>query len=130
MEIINEEAKPVTGKKCILIAEDTGSNYMLVSYILKNDYELVWAHDGVEALEMYDERKPDLILMDVRMPRLGGLTATSRIREKDKETPIIALTAFAFESDKAKTIESGCNDFVAKPINAKALKEIVKSYIG
>lgn len=116
-------------KKRILVAEDTESNYMLVSYILRNDYELIWAHDGVEALELYEKDHPDLILMDVRMPRLGGLTATSRIRETDKTTPIIALTAFAFESDKAKTLESGCSDFVSKPINAKALKDIVAKYI-
>lgn len=102
---------------------------MLVSYILKSEYDLYWAHDGVEALEMYESVKPDIILMDVRMPRLGGLTATSRIRETDKVTPIIALTAFAFESDKAKTLESGCTDFVSKPINAKSLKEIVRKYL-
>lgn len=119
-----------SAKKKILVAEDTESNYMLVSFILKNDYELLWAHDGVEALEMYESAKPDLILMDVRMPRLGGMTVTSRIREQDKTTPIIALTAFAFESDKNKTIESGCTDFMAKPINAKNLKEMVKKYIG
>jgi len=116
-------------KKKVLVAEDTESNYMLVSYILKSEYDLYWAHDGVEALEMYESVKPDIILMDVRMPRLGGLTATSRIRETDKVTPIIALTAFAFESDKAKTLESGCTDFVSKPINAKTLKEIVRKYL-
>ncbi|MCQ2229747.1 MAG: response regulator [Bacteroidales bacterium] len=116
-------------RKKVLVAEDTESNYMLVSYILKSEYDLYWAHDGVEALEMYESVKPDIILMDVRMPRLGGLTATSRIRETDKVTPIIALTAFAFESDKAKTLESGCTDFVSKPINAKSLKEIVRKYL-
>lgn len=128
-----EKAEPVASdgqRKRILIAEDTESNYMLVSYILKADYELFWAHDGVEALEMYESVNPDLILMDVRMPRLGGLTATSRIRETNKTVPIIALTAFAFESDKAKTLESGCTDFVSKPINARALKEMVKKYIN
>lgn len=123
------EPAPVGQKKKVLVAEDTESNYMLVSYILKNEYDLYWAHDGVEALEMYESVKPDIILMDVRMPRLGGLTATSRIRETDQRTPIIALTAFAFESDKAKTLESGCTDFVSKPINAKTLKEIVKKYL-
>lgn len=119
-----------THKKRILIAEDTESNYMLVSYILKNIYDIKWAHDGVEALEMYEKEKPDLILMDVRMPRLGGLSATSRIRETDKETPIIALTAFAFESDRAKTLEAGCTDFLAKPIKASVLKEIIAKYIN
>lgn len=117
-------------RKKILIAEDTESNYMLVSYILKSQYDIEWAHDGVEAIEMYEKSKPDLILMDVRMPRLGGLSATSRIRETDKETPIIALTAFAFENDRAKTLEAGCTNFLAKPIKAAALKEMVAKYIG
>lgn len=116
-------------RKKILVAEDTESNYMLVSYILRAEYDIVWARDGVEALEKYESEHPDLILMDVRMPRIGGLTATGRIREKDKQTPIIALTAFAFESDKAKTLEAGCTDFIAKPINAKSLKDIIKKYI-
>ncbi len=127
-QLANEQC--ASSKKRILVAEDTESNFMLVSFILKNDYELLWAHDGVETLEMYEKNKPDLILMDVRMPRLGGITVTSRIRETDKETPIIALTAFAFESDRNKTLESGCNDFMSKPINAKNLKEMVKKYIG
>ncbi len=116
-------------RKKILVAEDNESNYMLVEFILKKDYDLVWARDGIEAIEKHTSEKPDLILMDVRMPRLSGITATSRIREKDRDTPIIALTAFAFESDKQKTLEAGCNDFMAKPINAHALREIVKKYI-
>ena len=115
--------------KKILIAEDTESNYMLVSYILRSEYELVWARDGVEAIEKFNEFKPDLVLMDLRMPRLGGLAATARIRETDKRVPIIALTAFAFESDKAKTMEAGCTDFLAKPINASTLKDTIKRYI-
>jgi CheY-like chemotaxis protein len=116
-------------KPTILVAEDTESNYMLVSYILKNQYNLVWAHDGIEALELYEKTKPDLILMDVRMPRLGGLSATSKIRETDKTTPIIALTAFAFESDKSKTLEAGCTDFLSKPINVSVLKSTVGKYL-
>ena len=118
------------GKPKILVAEDTESNFMLVSYILKNEYELIWARDGVEAIELYKSEQPDLILMDVRMPRLGGLAATENIREVDKSIPIIALTAFAFESDKAKTIDAGCTDFIAKPINAASLRNIVYRYIN
>lgn len=116
-------------KPRILVAEDTESNYMLVSYILKAEYDLIWAKDGVEAVEAFEKEHPDLILMDVRMPRMSGLAATERIRESDKSIPIIALTAFAFESDKAKTMEAGCTDFIAKPINAMALKEIVKRHL-
>ncbi len=117
------------GNYKILVAEDTESNYMLLTYILKDNYTLSWAHDGIEAIEMYEQEKPDLILMDVRMPRMSGLTATMRIRETDKDIPIIALTAFAFESDKAKTLEAGCTDFIPKPIKAAALKELVSKYL-
>lgn len=123
-------AANAASRQKILIAEDTESNYMLIQYILKNEYDLEWAHDGVEALEKYEANKPDLILMDVRMPRMSGITATSCIREKDTETPIIALTAFAFESDKQKTLEAGCTDFMSKPINTKMLREMIKKYLG
>lgn len=127
--VAQEGAEKEVEKPTILVAEDTESNYMLVSYILKNEYNLVWAHDGLEALELYEKTKPDLILMDVRMPRLGGLSATSKIREKDKTTPIIALTAFAFESDKSKTLDAGCTDFLSKPINVSVLKSTVGKYL-
>lgn len=117
-------------KPTILVAEDTESNYLLVSYLLRNDYRLVWAHDGVEALELYEKEHPQLILMDIRMPRLGGLATTEQIRRTDTKTPIIALTAFAFDSDRAQTIEVGCNDFISKPINADILKSTIKKHLG
>ncbi len=120
----SENKRPV-----ILVAEDTESNYILVSYILKKDYEIIWARDGVEAIEKYESEHPDLILMDVRMPRLGGLAATAHIRETDKKIPIIALTAFAFDSDKAKTMEAGCTDFLSKPIQAATLRSTVQKYL-
>lgn len=123
------EDTEVKKKPTILVAEDTESNYILVSYILKNEYEVIWARDGVEAIEKYESIHPDLILMDVRMPRLGGLAATCHIRETDKEIPIIALTAFAFDSDKVKTLEAGCTDFLSKPIQAATLRKTVQKYL-
>ena len=96
---------------------------------MKKDYEIIWARDGVEAIEKYESEHPDLILMDVRMPRLGGLAATAHIRETDKKIPIIALTAFAFDSDKAKTMEAGCTDFLSKPIQAATLRSTVQKYL-
>ncbi len=127
---LNRENIVTEEKKKVLVAEDTESNYLLVSYILRAEYNVVWAHDGVEALEMFDEEKPDIVLMDIRMPRLGGLAATARIREKDKNVPIIALTAFAFDSDRAQAIDAGCNDFIAKPLSAEVLREKIKYYLN
>ena len=117
------------GKPTILVAEDTESNYLLVSYLLRNDYNLLWAHDGIEALDMYRTKRIDLILMDIRMPRLGGLATAEQIRKTDKKIPIIALTAFAFDSDRAQTFEAGCTDFVPKPINADLLKAKIKKHL-
>ncbi len=117
-------------KPTILVAEDTESNYLLVSYLLRDQYNIVWARDGVEALDLYKTKHIDLILMDMRMPRLSGLATTEQIRRTDKTTPIIALTAFAFDNDRAQTLETGCNDFIAKPLNTEVLKAKVKKYIS
>lgn len=127
--IISEPVK--NGEKTlILIAEDTESNFILISTMLKKEYAILWARTGKEALELYHLNSPALILMDVRMPEMDGLTTTCHIRETDTHTPIIALTAFAFDSDKAKALESGCNEYLSKPVEASLLKETIKKLLG
>ena len=86
--------------RTILVAEDTDSNFALVSIILRKEYLLLRAVNGIEAVKLHAKVNPDLILMDIQMPELNGLDATRLIREADKKVPIIAITAFAFESDK------------------------------
>lgn len=113
----------------VLVAEDTESNFILISTVLKKEYHILWAQNGREALELYREQKPDLILMDIRMPQMDGLTATRHIRETDKEVPIIALTAFAFDSDRIRALEAGCNEYMSKPIQPKALKEAIRQLL-
>lgn len=107
----------------ILIAEDNDSNYLLVRHILKN-YNLTRALDGADAVWKARNESFDLILMDMKMPVMGGLEATRRIREFNVKVPIIALTANAFDSDKGSAIEAGCNAFLAKPLSKKQLLEI------
>lgn len=107
----------------ILIAEDNDSNYLLVRHILK-DYNLTRALDGADAVWKARNESFDLILMDMKMPVMGGLEATQRIREFNAKVPIIALTANAFDSDKGSAIEAGCNAFLAKPLSKKQLLEI------
>lgn len=107
----------------ILIAEDNDSNYLLVRHILK-DYNLTRALDGADAVWKARNESFDLILMDMKMPVMGGLEATRRIREFNAKVPIIALTANAFDSDKGSAIEVGCNAFLAKPLSKKQLLEI------
>ena len=77
---------------------------------------------------MYKQYHPDLILMDIKMPRMNGLEATHIIRTYSKKIPIIALTAYAFETDKELALEAGCNDFVTKPISEKALRRALDKH--
>lgn len=120
----------LSGKPLILVAEDNESNYMLLSVLLGNSYRLEWAHDGNEALEMYRNLKPDLILMDIRMPELDGIEATKIIRQRDKKTPIFAVTAYAYKRDKDDALKVGCNAFITKPINEFELKEEINKVLG
>ena len=115
----NEEvgALPTPPSKTILIAEDTESNFILINAILGRLYRLKHAKDGMEAVTMFEEVHPDLILMDMKMPNLGGIDATRIIRELVPDVPIIALTAYAYEHDKQAALEAGCNDFLTKPVS-------------
>lgn len=112
----------------ILVAEDVDSNYVLIKNLIGKDYTLLWAKDGFEAVEMYKQYQPDLILMDIKMPHMNGLEATRIIRSHSKEIPIIALTAYAFETDKEQAFEAGCNDFVTKPVSGEALKKALGEF--
>lgn len=112
----------------VLVAEDTDSNYLLVYTLLKREYDVKRACNGFEAIEMYKSYRPDIILMDMKMPGMDGFTATQQIREQDKEIPIIAVTAFAFDQDRQKAIQAGCNDYMSKPISRDLLKEMIKKW--
>ena len=115
--------------KTILVAEDTDSNYILIKAILGHTYNLQRANDGMEAVTMFEELHPDIILMDMKMPNLGGLDATRIIRELSPDVPIIALTAFAYEHDKQAAFEVGCNDFLTKPFTQEVLKAALNKWL-
>lgn len=115
-----------TEQATILIAEDTDSNFDLLNAILGRKYRLVRARDGMEAVTMYDEVNPDLILMDIKMPNLDGLEATRIIRQLSAEVPIIAQSAYAYEHDRNAAEEAGCNDFISKPIAQEKIKKWLK----
>jgi CheY-like chemotaxis protein/nitrogen-specific signal transduction histidine kinase len=116
--------------KTVLVAEDEESNYELVRIVLQKRYRLLCARNGIEAVTINEEEKPDLILMDIRMPEMDGLDATRIIKEVDHETPIIALSAYAFEENIREAKEAGCDAFMAKPFRVEDLIEIIKKYIG
>ena len=114
--------------RTLLVAEDVDSNFLLMNTVLGKKYKLIRARDGREAVDMYKENHPDLIFMDIKMPYMDGLEATRLIRGYSKDIPIIALTAFAFESDREKAIEAGCNDYLTKPVSQEAIEKILDKY--
>ena len=120
---------PASSSKTILIAEDTESNFVLINAILGRFYHLKHAKDGMEAVTMFEEVHPDLILMDMKMPNLGGIDATRIIRELAPDVPIIALTAYAYEHDKQAALDAGCNDFLTKPFTQEVLKETITKWL-
>lgn len=115
--------------RTILIAEDVDSNFLLLKTLIGKKYELLWAKNGDEAVRQFKEYHPDLILMDIKMPGMDGLEATRLIRTYSEIVPIVALTAFAFESDKEKALEVGCNDFITKPMSLNALEKVLNKYL-
>lgn len=125
--------KPYAGnpfkRKKILVAEDIDSNFLLIRTILQKEYDLIRAYNGREAVELHRSENPDLILMDIKMPVMGGFEATGLIRETDSKTPVIALTAFAFDADKQKAEDAGCDGHLSKPVSSKVLKEMIRDLI-
>jgi|GEM_PF-768526 len=116
-------------KTChILIAEDNDSNFMLDKAILK-EFKIDRAINGIEAVEMAKEYRYDAVIMDIKMPLMDGLEATKEIRDFDKDLPIIALTANAFDSDRENALTAGCNDLISKPFSKKELESILANYL-
>ncbi len=116
-------------KLTLLVAEDNESNYLLFETILSNDYNLIHAWDGREAVDLFKQHQPNIIIMDINMPNMDGYEATREIRKVSKTVPIIAVTAYAFASDKERIMENGFNGYVSKPVNANKLKSELKSTV-
>ena len=120
----------------VLLAEDNKTNQLVVRKMLKDaPAEISVAANGVEAVQMYQDSPPDVVLMDMMMPEMDGLEATLIIREFETSNhlshcPIIALTANAMSVDKAKCLQSGMDGFLSKPINKKALWDAVQNAAG
>jgi len=118
----------------ILVAEDNPMNQKVIRTLLeKNNHELIIANNGKEAVDLYKEESFDVILMDMEMPEMDGLTATKLIREYEekmnKKTPIIAMTAHAIAEFKQKAFESGMDDYIVKPFNFNNFFKVISNYI-
>lgn len=114
--------------KKILIVEDNPANMRLIRMVLKTrGYSVLEATDGEEALTVAIERRPDLIVMDIQLPKMDGLEVTKKLRQAPEfhKTPIIALTASAMDGDRERIIAAGCDEYIAKPVNTRRFPVLV-----
>jgi two-component system, cell cycle response regulator DivK len=118
--------------KKILIFEDEPKNMKMLHDLLQRfGYEVIEACDGEEGLKLTKTSNPDLILMDIMMPKVNGLDATRILKADDltKKIPVVALTAFAMAGDREQAIEAGCNGYLSKPVDVKELLKTVQEYL-
>lgn len=112
-------------RRTILIAEDMDDNYLLYKIYLEKHYDLIRATNGEEAVSKYLECNPDIILMDIGMPVVGGYQATDAIRQLSSDIPIVAVTAFAYDEDRRKVMSRGFNGYLSKPLNKDELLKML-----
>lgn len=118
--------------KTILIVEDVELNRDLLVQLLEEDYRLLLAEDGQAALEQAARARPDLILMDLSLPRVDGWEVTRRLKADAElsRIPVIVLSARAMRGDEERARASGCDDFLSKPIDETALFRKLEEHLG
>jgi two-component system cell cycle response regulator DivK len=119
--------------KKVLIVEDNELNMKLFHDLLEaHGYEVAGTRDGLKALEMAREHRPDLILMDIQLPEVSGLEVTKWIKEDDElsEIPVVAVTAFAMKGDEDRIRAGGCEAYLSKPITVSTFIETVQKFLS
>jgi CheY-like chemotaxis protein len=116
--------------KTILIVEDLELNIDLLTQILEEDYKILVARDGAQAVTMTEECKPDLVLMDISLPVMDGYEATRSIRKMFVSLPVIGLSAHAMQGDEARAKAAGCTGYLTKPVDENLLLSKLKEYLG
>ncbi len=117
----------------ILIVEDNPQNMRLMEMVLRaKNYTLLKAFDGEEGLEVATRECPDLIIMDIQLPKMNGLEVTMKLRGNPafRRTPIVGVTAYAMKGDEEKIIEAGCDIYVSKPIDTREFPEIIAGMLA
>ena len=124
--------KDMMGNPFILVAEDEEINYLYLEEVLSSaGYNLIHAKNGLEAVEMFKSNSNiALVLMDIKLPLLNGLNATTQIKKMNESIPVIACTAYALETDKEKVLSAGCNDYLPKPVERQLLLAVVSKYMN
>ena len=119
-------------RKTILVVDDTELNRDLVVQLLADEYEIIIAENGAEALEKTQHHRPDLILMDLGMPVMDGWEATRRLKANDdlRHIPVIAVTSHAMVGDEIEARKAGCDDYLPKPIDEDLLIKKVRKHLS
>ena len=118
--------------KTILVVEDNELNMKLVRGLIKiGKYRMLEAIDAESGIEQIREQRPDLVLMDIQLPGMDGLSATKIIKKDPslKDIPVVALTSYAMQGDEEKALEAGCSGYIAKPIDTRKFLETISQYL-
>jgi CheY-like chemotaxis protein len=118
--------------KTILVVEDNELNMKLVRGLIKiGKYGMLEAIDAESGIEQIREQRPDLVLMDIQLPGMDGLSATKIIKKDPslKDIPVVALTSYAMQGDEEKALEAGCSGYIAKPIDTRKFLETIAQYL-
>jgi two-component system, cell cycle response regulator DivK len=119
--------------KTVLVVEDNELNMKLFHDLLEaSGYNILQTRNGLEAIDIAREHRPDLILMDIQLPEVSGLEVTKWIKEDDdlRSIPVIAVTAFAMKGDEERIRQGGCEAYLSKPISVATFLSTVKTYLG
>jgi len=124
-------AQDVVTKKILIVDDNQDSRELIVKILRNKGYLLSEAVDGEDALARVYSEKPDLILMDISLPKLDGHEVTRRLKSQPayKDIPVIALTAHVMKGDREKALDAGCNGYISKPINVRELPEQIKIFL-
>lgn len=119
-------------KETILYIEDNEQNLYLVTFLLSaNGYNVLQAHEGPEGIEMAAHLKPDLILLDIQLPKMDGYAVARELRKNAqlKDVPIVAVTSYAMVGDRERVLEAGCSGYIEKPINPDTFKSEIERHL-
>ncbi|MBT4035424.1 MAG: response regulator [Candidatus Marinimicrobia bacterium] len=116
-----------------LIIEDNENNMYLTSFLLRNNgHDVSQAYNGQDGVELAKSVQPDLILLDIQLPKMNGYEVAMELRKDDalKTVPIVAITSYAMPGDQEKALSAGCSGYIKKPINPDTFLEEVESYLN
>jgi CheY-like chemotaxis protein len=129
---LSNDIEPSKRPKILIVEDDKISRIIIMKYLQKNGIDIESARNGKEALSILSNSNFDIILMDVQMPIMDGLTTTKIIRDNEKGSenhiPIIAITAYAMKEDKEKCLKAGMDDYIAKPVDLEFLIQLINKW--